>query len=199
MPIAPNALFEQVGLACAGSSRWGTRPNTASVGVYAISLSPDPKACASLPAPNFSAVQIAKWIAHVPAMRLRGQPPTPVAIADHLRTFWHPEETIVYIGKATSLSSRVPQFFGHTLGNSSPHKGGHWLKALVNLQDLHIHWACCDNESQARAYEDAALTAFRNQVLAYRTDLHATPVIAIPFANRTHEGRKQSALSPETL
>lgn len=132
-------------------------------------------------------------------MRFDGAIPRPSDVAGFIAELWHPGESIVYIGKATSLRSRLSQFFSHTLGNSSPHMGGHWLKTLANIEDLWIHFAVCSNEAEARTAEDAALDAFQEHVLSYSPRLASTPTIGIPFANRTHRGRKQTRLSGENL
>lgn len=199
MPIAPHTLFSQAGVCRAGVTRWGTAPALSTPGVYAVSLSSDPSCGDGMPGPAINAAAVAAWIARVPNMRLDGAIPDPVDLAAYLATFWHAGESVVYIGKATSLNSRLSQFFTHTLGSRSPHKGGHWLKALENIGDLWVHFAACGDATAARHAESGALDVFQRHVLTHRSDLAPSPRMAIPFANRVHGGRKQRRLTSETV
>jgi hypothetical protein len=199
MPIAPETLFSQAGASYAGVTRWGVAPASTTPGVYALSLSNDPACGAGVAVPAISSARVAAWIARVPAIRLDGEIPRPTDVAAHIATYWHAGESIVYIGKATSLRRRLREYFSHTLGNRSPHAGGHWLKTLDNLGDLWIHFAECSDEPAARSIERDALAAFQRHVLSYSPRLDASPRRAIPFANRAYGGRKQTRLSPETL
>ena len=57
------------------------------------------------------------------------------------------------IGKAgTSLKTRVNQFYNHILGNSNPHRGGHWLKTLDNLAHLNIYLLAAHDEPAHEVY-----------------------------------------------
>src|SRR4051812_27040174 len=132
MPISPVDLFERVRLSVAGTVRWGHVPATDEPGVYAISLCDDPSCNAGLlPQAPVDPARVAAWIARVPTFTYRGKAAIATDVVAFLQTFWFPDESIVYIGKANCLSSRLQQYRGHKLGHRSPHAGGHWLKTLA--------------------------------------------------------------------
>lgn len=185
MPIAPHAMFESAGLALAGTVRWGELPATDAPGVYAISLCSDPRRNEGLlsKAPIDQA-RVSAWVERVPTFQFfRQLKPEPRRVVEFLSGFWLEDETIVYIGKATSLHARLGQYKRHKLGNRSPHAGGHWIKTLSNLDRMYIHFCVCPTVTIAECKEDAALAIFKRQVSpAIRVRLHNP----IPFANREH-------------
>ncbi|GIK17804.1 MAG: hypothetical protein BroJett003_27680 [Planctomycetota bacterium] len=115
-----------------------------------------------------------------------------------MNEFWLPDESIVYIGKATCIRKRLNQFHRHKLGSRSLHAGGHWLKTLSNLGELHIHYCTCPTADTAERKEDEALAAFKAQASArWRSHIHN----AVPFANRAHPAgfRKQREICNNVL
>src|SRR5437879_2359420 len=76
-------------------------------------------------------------------------------------SFWLPDEVILYVGKATSLSTRVRQYYSTPLGARSPHAGGHFLKTLSILGELTVHFATTVEPGPT---EDAALSFFCSRV-----------------------------------
>jgi hypothetical protein len=94
-----------------------------------------------------------------------------------------PDETILYIGKAgTSLNTRVNQFYNHILGNSKPHRGGHWLKTLDNLADLNIYLTATHDEP-AHEVESRCLKIFIDNVSTETREKLVDPMNPFPFAN----------------
>jgi hypothetical protein len=177
MPIDALALLTQAGLAGYGPIAWGTPIPSRKSGVYIIALPDDPKPIA----PN-DAVVVADWIARVPGLAVVGQSPTTTqALEQALQRFWLPDETILYIGKATSLRRRLGQFYRHRLGERRPHKGGHWLKTLSDLASLRVYFAECEDFA---AGERLLLARFADQVSITARSSLPDPSIAIPFANR---------------
>ncbi|TVQ82260.1 MAG: GIY-YIG nuclease family protein, partial [Phycisphaeraceae bacterium] len=180
----------------AGTHQWGVPVASTRPGIYIISLCPGPDSLAALPSAPIDLTLIERWIGRVPRMVLDRQRPTISVLAEYLRSFWLPDEPILYIGTATSLRSRLNQFVNHTLGDRAPHKGGHWLKTLNILDELHIHYAVATSPDHALDLESRAIRLFSEHVSdASRANL-PRPEVAIPFANmRDHiRRRKQSRL-----
>jgi hypothetical protein len=185
MPITPAILFEQIGLSIDGTVDRGDLPNTDSPGVYAISLCRDPRCNDGLlPRAPIDVDKVKAWIKRVPTFCFRGHTsPKPRTVTDFLAQFWFCDESIVYIGKAKCLHKRLQNFRSHTLGNRSPHAGGHWVKTLSNLDRLFIHFCICQTVQVAEAKEDAALKLFKSQISPRRRRGIQN---LIPFANRAH-------------
>lgn len=74
-----------------------------------------------------------------------------------LEAKWVPDATVVYIGMASSLATRVGQLikFGH--GRAIGHKGGRYLWQLVDSAELRIAWKVHDDP---RTRESELLAAF---------------------------------------
>ncbi len=198
MPISTAQLMTTIGLAVEGQTAWGVAPPSTNPGVYMISLSGhDDRNEAARPAAPVCKQAVAHWLARVPKLELDGKtgPPASELVAC-LQGFWLPDESILYIGKATSLAHRLNQFFRHKLGNRSPHAGGHWIKTLACLDTLHVHYCTCGSVAEAEAAETRALDAFAGQVSSTSRAALVGVKVPIPFANRvcpTH-GRKQTRL-----
>lgn len=200
MPIAPLTLFEQVGLSLTGTVRWGELPETSQPGVYAISLCADPSLNDGvLAVAPVDVLAVKRWIARVPTFCFRGEcKPNAADVADFLGSYWIADESIVYIGKATSLRDRLRKFRSHVLGDRKPHAGGHWLKALSNPNGFFVHYCSCSTVAIAEHREDEALSIFKAQVSESSRQRIANP---IPFANREHPkgARKQSEIARDVL
>lgn len=200
MPVTPCSLFNQVGLSLAGTVPWGTKPAVEGPGVYTVSLSEDPSQLSGvLETAPVDVTTVGDWIERVPSYTFRGgAEPDPQEVTAFLSTFWIPDESIVYIGKATSLKKRLGQYFSHRLGNRSPHAGGHWVKTLTCLDHLYVHYAVVDTAEQGRDKEAEALQYFKAMVSPEHLDRLKNP---IPFANREHPqgNRKQKAISKDVL
>jgi hypothetical protein len=99
---------------------------------------------------------------------------------DRISRFWIPDEAILYMGKATKLSTRLPAYYRTSIGKRSPHSGGFFLKLLSNLDQLWVHYAECNDPETA---EDRMLRRFcENVSQVSRIALHdySHP---FPFAN----------------
>jgi hypothetical protein len=188
MPIAPADLFARVGLTIKSAVPWGQKVPCDGPGVYAVCLSGDASRNSPVsPQAPLSLDRVREWIEYVPTFTLDGKAgPSAVAVARCLQTFWLPDETILYVGKATCLRARLDQFRRHRLGDRKPHAGGHWLKTLAVLPYLHVFFCECESVGQAEAKEHEALGVFVGQVsAAARARLH-NPELPIPFANREY-------------
>ena len=200
MPISPAELFRAAGVLYSGAVPWGTRPPVSDSGIYAVSLSSNRDAADVVHANAPIAVSAVRtWLGRVPGLQLDGNPePTAEDVAACLSTFWLPDESIVYIGKATKLNNRLGQFFNHKLGERRPHAGGHWLKALSVLNKCTIHYGKCGDPE---TFESKALDAFVDQASAETKSTIANSGLPIPFANRAHPqgNRKQTRIGKDTV
>jgi hypothetical protein len=127
----------------------------------------------------FDVTAIRRWLTLRPELSVAGaRPTTPDALADHLSQWWLPSEVILYIGKATSLASRVGQYYDTALGAGRPHAGGAWLKTLDNLSELAVHWALTVKPAKAEA---DLLVAFSSRVTPPAT--YPDRELVLPWAN----------------
>lgn len=125
----------------------------AASGVYVITrVSPD--------TPRFLASSPAGWI--------NGKDPSlPI---EELEAAWIPGETVVYIGKATNLRTRLATYRRHGAGTSARHWGGRMIWQLADHAELRVAWRECD---EPRNVEREMIESFRQ--------FHGKR----PFANRT--------------
>lgn len=102
------------------------------------------------------------------------------ALATRLRAFWLPDETVVYIGLATSLRGRVRDYYRTPLGAKKPHAGGWWLKTLSVLDELWVHYAPTPDFKTA---EKQILKAFADAVSPESRPALYDRERVMPFAN----------------
>ncbi len=161
--------------------RWGTKPARSDSGVYVVSLTNSLDSCqGSLSEPPLAEVEFQRWLDVCPNMTLDDKKPNVRLLMDRVSRFWIPDEVILYVGKATELSTRLPDYYRTSIGKRSPHSGGFFLKLLSNLEKLWVHYAVCKNPESA---EDRMLRRFCESVSqGSRRALHdhAHP---FPFAN----------------
>jgi hypothetical protein len=142
MPTSIESLEKKFNLKYEGCYQWGSSFINSGNGIYIISQSKDkgflPKANLEI---SFNANQMDAWLRNAPNILLHGLKPSIQDLKRQLKGFWLPDESILYIGKAEkqTLSERICQFYNHKVGKKSPHKGGYWLKLLINLDELHVH------------------------------------------------------------
>ena len=169
-------------------------------GIYFVSPSANPSLnLGVLEQAPISLDAVEAWLRRVPPLSLCRVVQPPVRdVADFLKWFWLPDESILYIGKATRLRTRVRQLLRHQLGMRRPHAGGHWLKTLSCLGQLHVYFAECPSVETAAANESAALGMFMDQVSG---ETKWALLNARPFANREHPRgtHKQNGISHDVL
>lgn len=182
MPTTVQNLFAAAGVPLLGSVPWGVPVPTRESGVYVVSLSEDPSGFGgATDSPVIDDGAICEWLNRVPSLEVDGQKsPGSQAVVDRLRSFWLPDENVVYIGKATAIGTRVGQYYNTPLGMRAPHSGGHWLKTLANLQYVYVHFGAAANPS---ASEDAMLEAFVLGVAEETRVALRDPSLPLPFAN----------------
>jgi hypothetical protein len=123
---------------------------------------------------------LSRWIEAAPQMRLDNAAPTVDLLSDRLGDFWLPDESILYIGKATALRGRIGEYYRTPLGARRPHAGGHWIKALSILEDTFVHFAVC---AEPEVAEQDLLSAFVASVSSETRRALRDPEHPFPFAN----------------
>ena len=163
MPSTVASLFSAAGLDPEGVVRWGTNVPEAGRGVYVVALAAAPGQGAETGSrPQVSERAVESWLEVRPELRLDGERPSVAGLLARLERFCFADETVLYVGLAgTSLRSRVGQFYKTLLGARRPHAGGHFLKTLADLDELHVHWSRADDPADA---EDVMLAAFAQAV-----------------------------------
>jgi transcription elongation factor GreA len=177
MPTHPTALelLRGVGLPADGPVQWGKPVRSRLPGVFLVEL----PIASAVPLIDGNATRA--WLERAPELRVDGERPTPHDLGARLMSFWLPGQRILYVGRSSrSLGGRVAAAYATQLGDRLPHSGGHWLKALQNLDRLRVWWSETD---AAEEYEDALLSLFAENVPdADRAALPpGTPVL--PWAN----------------
>jgi len=184
-----------------GSVAWGGRVSTGAAGVYVVSLHGDPELAAGVREAPVCRERVGAWIEVASGMTLNGERADVEGVCAFLQSFWLVDEAVVYIGKATSLSKRLRQFWRHRLGERRPHAGGHWLKALHTLDELHVFFAEAESPAHSAAMEAALVDRFVEGVSAGTRAGLGNPGVAVPFGNRSHPrgARKTTALRGQTV
>jgi hypothetical protein len=182
MPSSVDSLLSSANLQLHGQVKWGEAVRDDKPGVYLVSISADPtgQALAKIDAP-ISIGNVKRWLVSVTSLRLDGGQPDSDQLATRLAGFWLPDETILYIGKAsTSVSRRVDDFHRQALGKRRPHCGGSWAKALAVLDNCTVYWSLDANPVQA---ECQMLKAFMDNVSDDSVSHMHDPRLPLPFAN----------------
>lgn len=186
MPVTISDVLGANGAHPGTHLNWGVLPSSYQSGIYIISTDSDPNTCSNIAKPVFSDEAIADWLSRCPDMRLLpdiGSPPTHDEVKKRLEEFWLAQECILYIGKALNLQHRLGNFYRHKLGRGSPHRGGHWIKTLINIFDLYVFTTASSNPATT---ERAALEYFATNAVGAKYQ------VVMPFANlETHiDGRR---------
>jgi len=151
-------------------------------GVYLVSTSEDPRftpTTATLAPISMAAVE--ELLEVRPELTVDGQRPMAAELADRLKSFWLPEEAVLYIGLAgTSLRKRVGQYYRTPLGARRPHRGGWFLKTLTILPELYVHFAAAQSPTRS---EGELIGSFVDGVSAEARAALRDASRPFPFAN----------------
>ena len=79
-----------------------------------------------------------------------------------LKSNWVDNTKVVYIGKATSLKSRLRQYFGFGQGKNIGHWGGRLIWQLATSNNLVVCWKTLPNEDP-RTFEGKLIKDFVTQ------------------------------------
>jgi transcription elongation factor GreA len=152
VPTSAADLLRSIGLDVDGPARWGATPASRAPGIFAVET-PEPSDHAPI-----DIDEVRRWLERVPGLRLDGERPTQTVLAERLRAFWVPGQTLLYVGRtAKSLSGRVGSLYATELGHARPHPGGYWLKTLRDRSRLRLWWA---ETGASEEYEDELIAAF---------------------------------------
>jgi hypothetical protein len=184
MPTSVAESFGAAGLTREAVVRWGTRPSTSNPGVYIVALTDSATAITGVRAEApLADAAFAQWLRVLPDLTLDGARPTVEQLMNRVRGFWLIDETILYIGLATTLSSRLGAYYKTPIGARRPHAGGYFLKLLSNLEELWVHFAPCTDPESAREAEDTMLGRFCDGVSTEAKEALLDPDHPFPFAN----------------
>lgn len=157
--MTPHELPRTAGLDVVGTVAWGSPIPSDEEGVYVVSLDRDPDICAGLLAAPIDDHALLIWTQTADGLQMDGAQPTIAALRARLESYWLTDESILYVGKATNLNSRVGSYYRSKIGRRSPHRGGMWLKTLAILESLWIHW-CPTPKQEPESIESLLLKAF---------------------------------------
>lgn len=112
------------------------------------------------------------------AITVNDKPANHQRLHNALKKFWLPDTTVLYIDQTSrTIYKRLNEFYNHTLGDSRPHRGGQWLKFLLDLDNLLIHILYCDNPKKL---ESKLLTMFSQEL---KSRINTKDKFILPFAN----------------
>lgn len=198
MPITIKQLVEEVGLASADIKevKWGTRINCKGEGIYIISLSEKVEVNQNATEFPISMNILENWIKKLGYFTIDGKETQDAnVIKDRLSEFWIPDESILYIGKAPlrknggGIGNRVQEFYDTNIGERRPHAGGHWIKMLKNLDELHVFYIECQDST---FFEAQMLSFFGTQLsenIKKKKLSKKDPIL--PFANLENGEKKR--------
>jgi len=188
MPSTVSTLLDRVpGLQGGAVVPWLRPIQSDGPGVYIVSLSADPHRNAGThPTAPIDEASVATWIRRVQKLTLDGRRPSAGDLVRRLSEFWLADESILYIGKATKLGSRVGDFYKTPLGDPGPHSGGHWIKTLSVLPDAFVHFAETADPIAAKRAEHVLVDVFLSQISSTTRERVTDCTRCFPFGNLEH-------------
>lgn len=197
MPSTVAHLFESAECTHGGSIRWGTPIPERGGGIYVVAMNGDQSEGQSLAsAASIDRDEVKVLLDRRPKLEVDGLRPSVAEFDARLRSMWIPGESVLYIGKATSIRSRVRQYYDTSIGARSPHAGGWPLKLLEGLDDLWVHWAA---NAMPELAEQTALAAFVDAVPKEIASGLYDPEHPYPYANlEGPSGRKRHGIRGAT-
>jgi transcription elongation factor GreA len=168
-------ILRACGLLADGPVLWGKPVNSRQPGIFLVELS-----APSEEAP-IDITRVRAWVDRVPGLRLDGERPAPTELEARLRSFWLPEQRVLYVGRTTkALGPRVAALYATELGDRRPHPGGAWLKTLHGLERLRVWWA---ETAAVEEYEDGIETLFSESVSEQSRASLPEAAVILPWAN----------------
>jgi hypothetical protein len=194
MPCTVRSILKAAGVRRSGVAHWGeplARPPSGQpgTGIYIVALtSRTNRVDGCLDRAPVASAALDALLRRRPDLSIDGVRATRAKLAQRVRGFWLPDETVLYIGLAGSrknhageeLPRRVGEYATTRLGAKSPHSGGWPLLTLSNLRELYVHYGYCGNVDTV---ESAALGWFAGHASARRKTVLRDPSKIMPFAN----------------
>ena len=211
MPTSIGDLFRAAGLGIAGIARYGSSVKERWPGVYVIANTSNLGVSTQQRfEPSLSMDSIREWARRVPTMQLGDSAPplTPEAVEARLLEFRLPDEPVLYIGKAgtavpsrRSIGDRVADLYDHILGDPRPHRGGHWMKILDDLDQKFVIWAVVTDGRSPEDVENEMLAHFVFGVSPASKAALRDPLHPFPWANLEYPkgNRKKHGILNQTL
>ena len=91
----------------------------------------------------------------------RTEPRDPNVSIAELRDNWVPDEAIIYIGKATSLKSRLGSYLRFGEGKFATHWGGRYIWQLKDSRELLVCWK--ETDENPRVVEEEMIAQFKKE------------------------------------
>jgi len=82
---------------------------------------------------------------------------------DRLTNEFVPDSLVVYIGKATNLSTRIKQYLRFGQGLNAPHRGGRLIWQIEHHEELIVCWKELPDNEDPRETERQLILEFQNQ------------------------------------
>lgn len=162
MSASPSALFSAVRLEQTGRVAWRDPVPSRKPGIYIVSLHADPGNGSGLEEAPLDYEALDRWLKDYPGLKVHKRSVTVEELAKHLARWWLPSTSVLYIGKAEeeSLRKRVRQYYTTPLGAKRPHGGGYWLKTIMGLEHLSVHYAETPGDRSPGECENSLLNTF---------------------------------------
>lgn len=194
MPSSPAHLIDELRIKITDSVPWGTKPSRPVPGIYIVSIHEDAERTDGIAEPPLDVEVVAAWINRAAGMLLRGRSPSANELKAVLARYWLGDEAILYIGltrAGSGLRGRVGAYYRHVLGKPRPHRGGHWVKVIANLQKLTVHYAELSTENDLVNLEKRLLRTFSRNVSAKSRAAYPSDdrEFVLPFGNLEIKGK----------
>lgn len=189
MPITIKQLVEEVGLSPTAIKvvKWNTPIDCKNEGVYIVSLSENAVLNRTIKELPISMNILEAWIKKLGYFTIDKEKTQDAGVVKgRLAEFWISDENILYIGKAPlrkssgGIGNRVREFYRTAIGKAGPHAGGHWIKMLRNLNDLHVFYVECQDSGSVEAKMFSKFGELVSDCVRERLSIKG-PIL--PFAN----------------
>ncbi|MDW4572670.1 hypothetical protein R8Z57_07755 [Microbacterium sp. M3] len=190
MPTTVNDLFRNANVLRSGAVRWGTPVPLEKPGVYVIATTEDPQQHTGLVECPIDEHSVDQLIRVRPEILIDNAAADAARLTLRLRALWPASESVVYIGKAgTDTSRRVKQFYDTRIGARAPHAGG-WPVKMLDTRRLWVHYGATARPGDAEA---AMIALFAEAVpLEVRRAL-VDPSAPLPYANLEYPAGRRKA------
>jgi hypothetical protein len=203
MATTVKQIFNKFGIHEFKKVKWGTTFNELKQGIYIVSTSDNPNLHLGIcQTPQVNQNQINLWISKLPNFLIDNVQVDSKSLINRLNSFWLPDESILYIGKAPSrkdgngISNRVIEYFNTIIGNGGPHSGGQWIKILKQLDSFTVYYAECNDPADV---ENRMLEFFMKNVSEETKSLLFDKNLPLPFANIKFKGNKKHGIRNQRL